>query len=107
MSMFLVQDPSEHIFGPDVDGTELHEFSGTGGGDLDSDSGVLTLTFTPFAGQETGDDPQDYAPTTTRFVEVEKLLEVLSRLDRFSTDDPCSGEWWRAVLAEKLDAHQL
>jgi hypothetical protein len=100
---YLVQDESEDVCGPDNDGVE---FSGRGGGELDTDSGVLTLTFTPFEGAETGDDPQEYAPTTVRFVEVERLLAALSNL----TPLPPIGhnaQWWREVLIEKLDAGAL
>jgi hypothetical protein len=104
MAAYLVQDPSESLYGPDLDGAE---FSGYGGGEMDADSGVLTLTFTPHTVEEIGDYLQDYAQTTVRFVEVEKLLTALSRLERFSTDQPTDPEFWRTVLAELLDAHEL
>ena len=100
MAALLVQDPSESIYGPDYHG---REFSGTGGGTLDADSGVLELEFTPYAGKQNGDFPQEYAPTTVRFVEVEKMLDALATLIDGMTD----RESWRAVLAEKLDASDL
>jgi hypothetical protein len=98
-----VQDSAERMDGPD-------EFSGTGGGDLDVDSGVLTLSFTPFTGQETEGDPQEYAETTVRFIEVEKLLDALCKGIVLGSDLAPSSEardYWRLVLAEKLDALKL
>lgn len=87
-------------------------FSGVAGGELDFDSGVLTLTFTPFTAEEMGDDPdpQCYTETTARFVEIEHLLDALCKGIVLGSDLAPSSQardYWRLVLAEKLDAVRL
>ncbi len=97
----VVRDPSEHVEG----------YDGRAGGTFDADSGVLELVYAPYSDAEMGDPgpllDDRFDPTTVRFVEVETLLNVLAALDAFSTDDRPSPEWWRTILAEKLDARQL
>lgn len=72
--------------------------------DVDADSGVLTFS-------TTGSTLTDHGPVTVRFIEVETLLYLLAHLDvdpgasRFDTE--ALREYWRTVLTEKLDAHEL
>lgn len=92
-----------------VDAGELYEADGTGAPsgyystDLDGDSGVLTMEVT---GLETETSNQDLPVLATyRFVEVEKLLDALAGSDIAGRD--ATREFWRSLLCEKLDAHEL
>jgi len=109
-----VRDPSTHVEG----------FYGRAGGTFDPEFGVLELVFEPCSEEElAGDDgllpawvEDQHAETTVRFVEVERLLEVLAGLEFSGAAGQIPNrewvrradtEWWRTVLAEKLDAHKL
>jgi uncharacterized protein (UPF0305 family) len=63
----------------------------------DDNSGVLTVN-------RIASYASEYEPAERRFIEVEKLLSVL---ETFTPGFPLSAEYWRTILTEKLDAHEL
>jgi hypothetical protein len=97
LATYALQDPSESI----DNGEDFLGFVGYGGGEFDPASGVLTLSYTPSEPEymEPGFE-QMYRKTAARFVEVEKLLDALTKVHP-------SRDEWRILLAEKLDAHEL
>ena len=101
LAEWTLQDPSETI----DDGESI---SGWGGGELDATSGVLTLTYTPHSEDDAPDVIQQFEATTARFVEIEKLLDVLVKTSGLGTNGTVSER--RAIrefLCESLDAHEL
>lgn len=105
LATFVVQDVSDTVYDQY---NEICQFSGRAGGELDVESGVLEMTFTPFT-VDLG-DPQIYEKTTVRFIEVEKLVEVLIRrnlLKNLDPDHPAPEEYVKDLLAEVLDAKGL
>lgn len=82
-----------------------HAYFGRCGGEFDETSGVLTLTYVPnddWEEFEAEDDFEVYDTTTAHFVEIEKLLDALTK-----SGMPFSRDYWIEFLTEALDAVTL